>query len=57
MYEQIRASILKTAKGIYEEAFDANMCISILLQIGELKRAGNHGMESSPVFFIRRVLQ
>lgn len=43
--------ILKCCEGIYSEAFDANACIKILLQIGAYHRSGYKGTDCSPVFY------
>ena len=43
--------IIKCCEGLYAEAFDTNSCIKILLQIGEYRRSGDHGMDPSPCFY------
>ncbi len=43
--------IIKCCEGLYAEAFDANSCIRILLQIGEYRQNGYHGMDPSPCFY------
>lgn len=44
-------SIFTWCDGIYNEAFEANSCAKILLQIGSLSRAGEKGFSYSPVFY------
>ena len=43
--------ILKCCNGVFNDAFDANACLKILLQIGEYRKAGYKGLECSPAFY------